>query len=283
MKGIIMENIGTIQSGTITSENTIEIAGKTISIEANESTFEENETINVFLYLNKEGELVASTALPEATVDSFGWAEVVSVLPHLGVFVNIGVAGKDILVSKDELPAFKSVWPKEGDHLFVSLETDKKGRLEAKPITEEEVMEDLEKAPEDFLNKEVGIRVYKATKAGSAVLTEEGYRGFIHPNERKEEPRLGENLVARVIDVKEDGTLNFSLRPVKKWSQKEDAELIYEYLEENDGVMNLTDKSDPNEIRETFQISKAAFKRALGKLMKEEKVKQEEGRTVIKH
>ncbi|SDI99562.1 CvfB family protein [Salimicrobium halophilum] len=278
-----MKNIGTIQKGTINSNNMVNIGGQTIPIETSESTFKENEEVQVFLYLNKEGNLVASETLPEATVDSFGWAEVVSILPHLGAFVNIGVEGKDILVSKDELPAFKSVWPKEGDHLFVSLERDKKGRLEAKPITEEEVMEDLEKAPEELLNKEAAVRVYKATKAGTAVLTEEGYRGFIHPDERKEEPRLGEDLTARVIAVKEDGTLNLSLRPVKKWSQKEDAELIYEYLEDNDGVMYFTDKSDATEIRDTFNISKSAFKRALGKLMKEDKVIQEQDRTVIKH
>ncbi|WP_102335874.1 CvfB family protein [Salimicrobium jeotgali] len=275
--------IGTIQKAEVTGDAEVTVQGETLPMETSDGAPDVNTEIEVFCYLNKNGDLVTTDSLPAATADSYGWAEVVSILPHLGAFVHIGVEGKDILVSKDDLPLMKAVWPKEGDFLFVTLETDKKGRLEAKPISEDEVMGELDKAPEDMLNKEVGVRVYKAVKAGSAVLTEEGYRGFIHPTERIAEPRLGEDLTARVIAVKEDGTLNLSLRPVKAVSQKEDAEVIYEYLEENDGVMFFTDKSDPEDIRATFGISKAAFKRALGKLMKDNKVIQQEDRTVIKH
>ncbi|MCA0968989.1 hypothetical protein LCM20_00120 [Halobacillus litoralis] len=240
------------------------------------------QEIDVFLYADKKGKMTATMEEPVATRESYGWAEVVEVLP-IGAFVDIGLEDKEILVSKDDLPLLQSVWPKAGDHLFVSLEVDKKGRLLAEPISEEEVMDDLERAPENLMNQEVTARVYRATKAGSAVLTGEGYRGFIHPTERKDEPRLGETVQARVIDVKEDGTINLSLRPLKQESQKEDAEVIFDYLQENDGVMHLHDKSDPDEIRDTFQISKGAFKRALGKLMKENKIEQKDGRTVIKH
>ncbi|SIS37317.1 CvfB family protein [Salimicrobium flavidum] len=278
-----LDYIGTIQNGKVMKDSKVEVNGTLLSLESSSEEYVEGEQIQVFIYLNKQGDKVASDSLPQATRYSYGWAEVASILPHIGAFVNIGVKGKDILVSKDDLPLLKSVWPKEGDSLFVSLEVDKKGRLEAEPISENEVISELDKAPEEMLGKEVTVRVYKATKAGSAVLTEEGYRGFIHPHERTEEPRMGQNLTARVIAVKEDGTLNLSLRPVKSISQKEDAEVIYEYLEDNDGVMPLTDKSSPEAIRETFGISKAAFKRAMGKLMKEDKVIQEKERTVIKH
>ncbi|WP_079480046.1 CvfB family protein [Halobacillus salinus] len=242
-----------------------------------------DQEIEVFLYLDKKGRLTATMEEPHVSRDSYGWAEVQEVVPHMGVFVDIGLEGKEMLVSSDDLPLLKSVWPQNGDNLFVSLEVDKKGRLLAEPISEEEVMDDLERAPETLMGEEVVARVYKATKAGSAVLTGDGHRGFIHPTERKEEPRLGQTVEARVIAVKEDGTLNLSLRPLKQESRKEDAEVIYDYLVENDGVMDFHDKSDPEEIRETFQISKGAFKRALGKLLKENRVEQKEGRTVIKH
>lgn len=248
-----------------------------------DESVELGDELTCFLYMNKKGEPAAVLELPEITRDSYGWAEVVDIYPGTGVFVDIGLPDKDILVSSDHLPLWKSVWPAIGDHLFLSLEMDKKGRLIGEPISEQEVMDDLEPAPAELLKEEVTARVYRAIKAGTAVLTGEGYRGFIHPHERKEEPRLGQTIQARVIDVKEDGTINLSLRPLKQESMSEDAEMIFQYLEENDGVMPLHDKSSPDEIRETFQISKAAFKRALGQLMKQEKIEQKDGQTVIKH
>ncbi|GGF10040.1 hypothetical protein GCM10010954_05690 [Halobacillus andaensis] len=241
-----------------------------------------DQTIPAFIYQNRNKEVVASAIIPEVTLESYGWAEVEEVVPNLGAFVNIGL-DKAFLVSKDELPFKKSVWPKEGDFLFVSLEKDKKGRIFAEPISESEVLEDLEAAPQSLLYDTVAGRVYRSTKAGSFVLTEQGYRGFVHPNERKEEPRLGETVEARVIDVKSDGTINLSLRPLKQNVLKDDAETIYSYLVENDGVMEFTDKSTPDEIRDTFQISKAAFKRALGTLLKERKIVQKDGKTYIQH
>ncbi|MCP3025942.1 S1 RNA-binding domain-containing protein [Halobacillus sp. A5] len=250
--------------------------------QVSEEIHELNEMISVFIYQNRSKEVTATTFLPEVTLESYGWAEVEEVIPNLGAFVNIGV-DKAFLVSKDDLPYKKSVWPQEGDTLFVSLEKDKKGRIFAEPISESEILEDLEPAPQELLNKTVTGRVYRSTKAGSFILTEQGYRGFVHPFERTQEPRLGETVEGRVIDVKEDGTINVSLRPLKQEVLKDDAEVIYTYLKENDGVMTLTDKSAPEDIRETFQISKAAFKRALGSLLKERKIIQIDGKTMIRH
>ncbi|SFF60665.1 hypothetical protein SAMN05216353_10334 [Halobacillus alkaliphilus] len=281
--------IGTIQSCTVSKKitNGFILKYKDTEIllpdEAVDQEIDLEQSIKVFLYTNKKGQAVASMTIPEVSRDSYGWAEVEEVVPNMGVFVNIGLEDKEILVSTDDLPLLKSVWPVKGDFLFVSLELDKKGRLLAEPISEQEVWDDLEPAPASILNSETQGRVYRSTKAGSSVLTEEGYRGFIHPNERKEEPRLGETVVARVIDVKDDGSINLSLRPVKKESRKEDAEVILDYLRENDGIVYLDDNSDPEKIRDTFQISKSAFKRAVGKLMKENQVEQTNGATRLLH
>ncbi|WP_181348472.1 S1 RNA-binding domain-containing protein [Thalassobacillus sp. CUG 92003] len=240
-----------------------------------------DQTIDVFLYQDRNGEVIATRTIPDIRLDAFGWAEVTEVVPHLGVFVHIGIE-KDILVSKDSLPMISRVWPSQGDWLFVSLERDKKGRLLAEPITEHEVQNDLLAAPTSLLNEWTTGRVYRATKAGSFILTEEGYRGFIHPTERKQEPRLGETIEGRVIAVKEDGTINISLLPLKQEKQLEDAEQLVAYLEKHGGSMSFDDKSDPEDIREAFNMSKASFKRALGKLMKEDRVRQNEGKTMLK-
>ena len=239
------------------------------------------EEVCVFLYSDKSGRSVASTKLPHVQMGNYDWAKVMDVVPGLGVFVDIGTA-KDMLVSLDDLPVFEDVWPNKGDQLLVTLGQDKKGRLLAIPATEDVIFSRMEWAPENIYNQPTSGRIYKTSSEGSAFITEEDYRGFIHHTERKTEPRLGELISGRVIEVKEDGTINASLRPYKKQSRIEDADAILAYLEESEGVIALTDKSDPEDIRGTFGISKAAFKRALGKLMKDGKVEQKDGNTYLK-
>ncbi|SDJ69065.1 CvfB family protein [Sediminibacillus albus] len=279
--------LGTIQTLKVYEEITdgflLEFGNNKILLPETEipTAIQPGEEVEVFLYSDKKGETTATMTIPEARLDAYGWSEVIEVVKNLGVFVNIGI-NKEILVSKDDLPILEAVWPKDGDHLFVSLETDKKGRLLAKPIGEADIVQDLVPASSSILKQQVIGRIYRSTKAGSFLLTEEGYRGFIHPHERKNEPRLGETVTGRVIDVKEDGTINVSLLPLKQEGMNEDAENILDYLASHGGEMELSDKSDPEEIRATFRISKAAFKRALGKLMKEEKVSQRNGKTVLK-
>ncbi|KAB8127037.1 hypothetical protein F9U64_18655 [Gracilibacillus oryzae] len=246
-----------------------------------DTELEAEQSVDVFLYQDKKGQTVATTQLPAIQINVYGWAEVVEVLPHLGVFVNIGTT-KEILLSKDELPLFENVWPTAGDKVYISLGRDRKGRLLALPATEIVFERELfEEAPDDLLNANVTGRIYRTDREGSVCITEEGYRGFIHHTERKEEPRLGELVEGRVIEVKEDGTLNVSLRPLKQHSMGEDADMILARLEESNGVIPFSDKSDPEDIRGTFNISKAAFKRALGKLMKERKIEQRDGKTYL--
>ncbi|GGA66282.1 CvfB family protein [Ornithinibacillus halotolerans] len=242
---------------------------------------EVDQKVDVFLYLDKKEKLTASMKLPTVVMDQYGWATVVNVIPNLGAFVDIGTT-KEFLVSKDDLPLFENVWPKEGDKLYVTLGKDRKGRLLALPATEGVILREIELAPDSLLNETVKGRVYHTSREGSAIITEEDYRGFIHHTERKTEPRLGELVEGRVIEVKYDGTLNISLRPLKQHGMVEDADMILEHLQEHDGMIPFSDKSDPEDIRSTFNISKAAFKRALGKLLKEGKIEQRDGNTYLK-
>lgn len=279
--------IGTVQTMTVLRKidtgYVLEKNDEQALLHHNESEFEltTDQEIEVFLYLDKSGRTIASTKIPMIQIDKYGWAEVVDVIPGLGVFVTIGT-DKDMLVSIDDLPLFEDVWPVKGDKLYVSLGTDKKGRLLALPATENIFYEKREWAPEDLFNQPINGWIYTTSAEGSALITENDYRGFIHHTERKQEPRLGEFISGRVIGVKEDGTVNVSLRPYKKHSRMEDAATILTYVEECGGMVPFTDKSDPEDIRGTFGISKAAFKRALGKLMKEGKVEQRDGNTHLK-
>ena len=246
-----------------------------------ENKLEENQEVDVFLYTDKKGQTIATTKLPSIHRDVYGWAEVAEVLKNLGAFVNIGTP-KEILVSIDNLPVYENVWPAAGDKLYVTLGTDQKGRLLAIPASEGIVDIQCVGAPVEALNQTFSGRVYRTDKEGTVILTEENYRGFIHHTERKVEPRLGEWVTARVIEVKNDGSLNMSLRPLKQQGMLEDADTILQHLKENNGVIPFSDKSDPDDIQGIFNISKSAFKRALGKLMKEGKIEQHGGATHLK-
>ncbi|MUV38984.1 uncharacterized protein JNUCC1_02856 [Lentibacillus sp. JNUCC-1] len=252
-----------------------------LHVNETEQELAEGETVDVFLYTDKKEQLTATTKVPAVTRDTYGWSEVVEVIPNLGAFVDIGTT-KDMLISKDDLPLFERAWPQPGDRLYVTLGLDRRNRLLALPATESVIQHLIDVAPEELLNDNVSGYVYHTSREGAAIITDDHYRGFIHHTERKEEPRVGEHVTGRVIEVKADGTINVSLRPLKQHSMGEDAEQILAHLEAYDGKIPLSDKSDPDEIRSTFNISKAAFKRALGKLMKEGQIEQREGWTYLK-
>ncbi|MFC3883690.1 S1 RNA-binding domain-containing protein [Bacillus songklensis] len=254
-----------------------------VLLHRNEATKElaEGEEAAVFVYLDQKGRLASTMTLPTIEEGKYEWVKVVETQPGLGVFVDIGL-NKDLLVEKNDLPALESLWPAEGDLLYCTIKVTRRGLLYGKPATEDVMQEIAKEAPASLFNKSLTGTVYRVLRVGTFLITDEGYLGFIHETERKEEPRLGERVQARVIHVKEDGTLNLSLIPRKQDSMSEDADEIYAYLQNRGGAMPYWDKSFPEDIRERFNLSKAAFKRALGKLMKENKVYQEEGWTYIK-
>lgn len=244
-----------------------------------ETELEIGQTVKVFIYLDKQGRLTSTMNIPAIQMDTYGWAEVVNVKRELGVFVHIGLS-KDVLVSLDDLPNLQRLWPNVGDRLYVALKTDRQERLFGKIATEDIMQETVVEAPaKGVFNTTVKGNVYRLLMVGSFFMSEEGYRCFIHESERKQEPRLGEFVEGRVIDRKEDGSLNVSLLPFKQDKMVEDADVVYSYLMNRGGAMPYGDKTQPEDIQFHFGLSKGAFKRALGKLMKEEKIYQEDGWT----
>ncbi|MEH7333718.1 S1-like domain-containing RNA-binding protein [Neobacillus drentensis] len=241
----------------------------------------EGDQVEVFLYVDAAGRITASTNIPEIAVGKYAWVKVTDVTPDLGVFLNIGLQ-KDILLGRDDLPTYRSVWPKEGDLVYITLRVTRNYLLYAKLASDQVIQSISAKATRKDFNKNIQGHIYRTAKVGSWVYTLEGFKGFIHESQRKQEPRLGEKVEGRIIDIKEDGTINVSLLARKEESQDLDAERIYEYLMSRNGAMPYNDKSMPEDIQERFQLSKGAFKRALGKLMKDGRVYQEGSWTYVK-
>lgn len=243
--------------------------------------YEIGENVEVFLFTDSQGRITASTFIPEIAVGQYGWVKVSDVKPGIGVFLDIGLT-KDILLGEDDLPAHRSVWPVVGDMLYITLRAARNNLLYARLASDQVIQSISTKATRNDFNKNVQGHIYRTAKVGSWIYTIEGYKGFIHESQRQEEPRLGEKVEGRIIDVKEDGTINVSLLARKEVALDKDAEMVFEYLISRNGAMPYSDKSMPEEIEERFHLSKGAFKRALGSLMKQGKVYQEGSWTYVK-
>ena len=106
------------------------------------------------------------------------------------------------------------------------------------------------------------------------MFSEERYIVFIPQKEIPRVLRIGEVVEARVTYLREDGRLDASLRDIKEKALENDAEKIFKFMQENGGSMTFNDKTDPEKIQAVFKISKAAFKRAVGHLFSEHRIKK---------
>lgn len=239
------------------------------------------DVVHVFLYANRRGELTATMQMPNMTADTFGWATVIRVDEKEGVYVDIG-SSFEVLVNGADMPQIRKLWPKQGDALYMTLRTDLGGGIFGRLATEERVLDHYTQADRSLYNANLTARAYRLLPVGSFMLTiPENYRIFVHNTEQEGEPRLGQEVAVRVIEVHDDGTLNGSMMPRVEERLSGDAEVLFNYLTDVGGRMPFTDKSSPEEIKEMFGMSKGAFKRALGRLMKERKITQEDGWTSL--
>ncbi|MBY0095304.1 CvfB family protein [Mesobacillus maritimus] len=243
--------------------------------------FKEEERVEVFLYVDSRGRLAATTMKPHVTVGEYAWVSVVDVKQDTGVFLDIGI-NKDVLLGKDDLPVLESVWPQKGDMLYITLRVNRSFLIYARMASDQVIQEISHSATRSDFNKNVHGHIYRTARVGSWMITAEGFKGFIHESQRSKEPRVGEKVEGRIIDVKEDGTVNISLLPRKQEALDEDATKILEYLDSRNGAMPYGDKSMAEDINVRFGMSKSSFKRALGRLMRDGKVYQEEGWTYKK-
>ncbi|MFD2305694.1 CvfB family protein [Enterococcus termitis] len=256
--------------------------GITFRLAKEEGHHEIGEAVEGFGYLNQKQEPEMTTIIPAARIGQFAFGTVTGTRRDLGAFVDIGLKDKDVVVSLDELPVMRELWPKKEDQLMVALKVDAKDRIWGE-LADEKLFKAMAKpATEEIKNKNITGTVYRLKMAGTFVLTDDFYIGFIHPSERYQEPRLGEKINGRVIGVRPDGVLNLSLKPRGYEVISDDAAMILTFLErESEHKIPFTDKSDPETIKQTFGISKAQFKRAIGNLLKQGKIKQEAGYTFL--
>lgn len=231
-----------------------------------------DDEVEVFVYKDSEDRLVATTLKPLAQVGEFAAMEVVDTAPF-GAFLEWGLE-KHLLVPKREMQDEMRVGQKHVVKVVIDHLTERivgVGKLSAFIFDNA----DYERGAE------VNGLIVSKTDLGYKVLVDSKYWGLLYSNEVFNPLEQGDAIKCFVRKVRDDGKLDLSIRNPGEETQQSDADHILELLKMNNGVMNVSDKSDPEIIKETFALSKKAFKKALGTLYKQNLIKIEPSKITI--
>ena len=280
---MINELLGRVVTGKVTDQNErfyyVQISGITFELDRTEikKPLHLGSMFSGFAYENEDHKFQITRNVPDVQIDHYAFGTVVSRKFDLGVFVDVGLPNKDIAVSEDDLPLIHSLWPQRGDRLMISLIVDKKHRVWGIPASEDVYQAISVPGDRKMMNNNVAATAFRVMKAGTKVITDHFHLGFIHPSEREIEPRLGQKIKARVIGVHTNGTFNLSTRPRAYEAIGNDALMLLAMLQHDPSHhLSFNDHSDPKKIDQFFGISKGRFKRAVGHLLKDRLVIENE-------
>lgn len=221
------------------------------------------DPVEVFLYKDSSDRFIATTAMPKILLGELAVLKVKEA-GRIGAFLDWGLP-KDLLLPFRE----QTAKVKAGEEVLVSLYVDKTGRLCATM----KVYGLLRKDPPYKKNDNVeGIIYDTSSNFGVFVAVDECYSALIPKQEAYGELKVGRRVRARVVRVHEDGKLDLSVREKAHIQMDKDAQRIVEKMEMCGGKLPFTDKADPELIKEELSLSKNAFKRAVGRLLKEKKI-----------
>lgn len=225
------------------------------------------DRLNVFVYLDSNDEPIATTRRPRAQVGQFASLKVAEV-NQIGAFLDWGLP-KDLF-----LPFNEQVKPLQaGDYVTVFLYLDNTNRIAATAKLEKH----LEGSGDDYQQAQlVELLIVRPTDIGYQVIIDNRAMGLLHRQDVHRPIRLGQRLPGFIKLVREDGKIDVMLEKPGYGRISPLAEQILKYLETRNGFCPLGDKSAPDAVRETFGVSKKAYKMALGQLMKAGRISQDE-------
>lgn len=227
------------------------------------------DAIEVFLYKDSEDRLIATCKEPKLMLHQVGRLRVREV-GRIGAFLDWGL-DKDLLLPFHEQPRDQRV--QAGQEVLCAVYIDKSGRLAATM----NVYPWLSLQSPYQKGDTVSGTVYETSENfGRFVAVDDRYSALIPKKELIRELRVGDTVKARVSNVRPDGKLDLSLRAPVADQMTEDAAVLLRKLQQNNGTLPFSDKADPDLIRREMQMSKAQFKRAAGRLLKEGKIRIEE-------
>lgn len=230
--------------------------------------FEIGDEIKVFCYLDHEERPIATTLDPFIKRDEFGFIRVAEV-NEFGAFMDWGLE-KHLLVPFRE----QRTRMNPGEWYVVYCYLDEKSfRL----VASARVNRFLSKEhPKYRFNDEVQLLVSRKSDLGWDVIVDNQFKGLVFSNEVFQQIKVGDRIAGFVKKVRPDGKLDITLQPVGLVKLDPAATQIYDRLLDEGGVLNIHDKSSPQDIMAMFQMSKKTFKRAIGSLYKQRRIEIKE-------
>lgn len=229
------------------------------------------DEIEVFVYTDSEDRLISTTTHPKARVGEFAFLTVKDT-NRFGAFLDWGIMAKDLLVPfREQRARMKTggTYP-----VYVYLDDTTKRVVASAKI--EKFLGNL--IPEYKAGQEVSALVLERTPIGFRVIVDNLFLGMIYDNEIYGEIEIGTTVRARVKHVRPDGKIDLLMKDPARERTEALASALIDYISSRGGVSEITDSSSPELIKNTFGCSKKDFKKAVGSLYREHRVKLSPGK-----
>lgn len=218
------------------------------------------DVLNVFIYLDMDERLIATTLHPYVKVGEFACLEVAWVNQY-GAFLDWGLM-KDLFVPFRE----QKMKMQKGNSYVVHVHLDDDSyRIVASAKIEKYLSDDM---PEYESGDEVDIMIWQKTDLGFKVIVDNKFAGLIFKNEIFRNVYAGMRMKAYVKQVRPDGKIDIELQRSGAKKVDDFADVLLAYIRDNGGAISFNDKTDADVIYETFGVSKKTFKKAVGDLYK---------------
>ena len=222
------------------------------------------DNIECFIYLDQDERPIATTEKPLAKVGDFAYLEC-SWINEYGAFLHWGLT-KDLFCPFREQKKRMEI----GDSYIVHVHIDEESYRIMASAKVEHFMQKPQSAKEVALKQgeQVDLLVWQKTDLGFKVIINNAYAGLVYQDQLFKYIHTGDKLPGYVSAIRPDGKIDISLQPLGQAAATDFATTLLEYMERNGGRCHLGDKSDPEEIKHQFQVSKKVYKKAVGDLYK---------------
>ena len=218
------------------------------------------DMLNVFIYLDNEERLIATTLQPKVQVGEFACLEVAWVNEY-GAFLDWGLM-KDLFVPFRE----QKQKMQKGHRYVVHAHVDEDSyRIMASAKVERYLSKEM---PSYQPGEEVEVMVWQRTDLGYKVIVDNQFSGLVYQREIFKALEPGMKMLAYIRQVREDGKIDLTLQKDGLQKVGDFAEVLLQYIKDHDGYTPLNDKSAAEDIYDAFEVSKKTFKKAVGDLYK---------------
>ena len=236
-------------------------------------TYNIGDELDVFIYLDQNEMPVATTETPFCKVGDFAYLEVAWVNEY-GAFLKWGPM-KDLFCPFREQKQRMEIGKKYIVHVHIDEDSY---RIVASAKVEHYMTDPLDEQPDAPIygyrpNTPVSILVWQKTDLGFKVIVDNRYPGLVYEGQVFKYIHTGDRMTAYIQNVRPDGKIDVSLQPTGRQQTLDFSDTLLQYLKDNNGKCDLGDKSDAEDIKRRFQVSKKTYKKAIGDLYKRHLIK----------